>query len=454
MTARVTVGSAALCLWALAWGCAGGRPTAAVGELAPDRPLGDSGGLDAAVDAKAAAIRDELIAIRRTIHANPELGNREFQTAKLIANYLDKLGLEVKVGIAKTGVVATLKGGRPGPLVAARADIDALPITELTPVPFAGKVVTVKPGTDLKVGVMHACGHDINTACLLGTAAVLASMRDRLPGTVRFIFQPAEEGPPPGEEGGAKLMIKEGVLEPGPIAIFAQHADAEMPVGSLGYTPGPMLAAVDHFVVKIVGRGGHGAAPHRTVDPIVTAAQAVLALQTIHSRQIDTRYPFVLTVGSINGGTRWNIIPDAVVLEGTIRTHHESVRKEVHARMRRTLEGIAAAAGATADLVIHDYGPALVNDEALTEKTLPALIRTVGKDKVVRRPQTMGGEDFAYFAQIVPGTYWRLGVRRPEDGPDSFGPTHSARFWPDERSIEIGVRAMCRVLVDALERGK
>jgi amidohydrolase len=428
-----------------------GAPQAS--SVAADRPLGDAGEHDAAIDRKVAEIRADLIKIRRHIHANPELGNREFQTAKMVAEHLTRLGLEVKTGVARTGVIGVLKGGRPGPMIAVRADMDALPITEATGLPYASKVVTTKPGTDLRVGVMHACGHDIHTTCLLGTATVLASMKDRIAGTIKFIFQPAEEGPPEGEEGGAQLMVKEGVLNPPPASIFALHCDPELAAGQLGWTPGPMMAAADHFRIRIVGKGGHAAWPWLVKDPIVTAAQVVIALQTIHSRNLDTRFPAVVSVGAINGGNRFNIIPDDVVLEGTVRTFHEPVRRMIHARMKEIAESVAASAGCRAVFEMFRYGVVTANDEALTEKSLPALIRTVGKDNAVRKPVTMGAEDFCYFSEKVPGFYYRLGTRDPKVREEDTPPLHSNLYAPDEACIEVGVRSMCRVLLDALERG-
>jgi len=441
--------ASALPMLLLLSGCAANAPIAA------DRPLGDAPAYDAAVDRKVAEIHDDLIRIRRRIHENPELGNREFETAKLAAEHLRKLGFEVKIGVGKTGVVALLKGGLPGPVIAARADMDALPVIEATGLPFASKVTTIKPGTEQRVGVMHACGHDVHTTCLLGTATVLASMRDKLPGTIKFIFQPAEEGAPDGEEGGAALMIKEGVMtDPAPVAVFGLHCDPEVEAGMIGYTPGPMMAAVDHIKIRIIGKGGHAAWPARTIDPVVVAAQAILAIQTIHSRQIDTTYPSVISLGSINGGTRWNILPDEVRLEGTVRTFQQHVRRDILARLQRTLDGVAASAGATAKLEVSDYGPSLVNDEALTAQVVPALQRAVGSAKVRKMPLIMGGEDFSLFMEKIPGHYYRLGTRSPSEAADAVAPLHSNKYSPDEACIDVGVKSMCRVLLDALHRGK
>ena len=414
--------------------------------LALSSPAGVNG-QDAAVDAAVDRFADRIIELRHQIHQNPELGNREFQTAELVAEHLRGLDFdEVTVGVAHTGVVGILRGGLPGDTVAVRADMDALPVTEDTPYPFASTVRAEYLGQG--VGVMHACGHDVHTAVQLGVASVLASMRDQIPGVVKFIFQPAEEGPPPGEEGGADLMVREGVLEsPRPSAIFGLHTFAEMEVGTLGYTPGPALAAVDHFTARVIGRQAHGAAPHLSVDPVVMASQAVVALQTIRSRNLDPLEPSVVTVGIIRGGTRFNIIPDEVWLEGTVRTYDAEVRDAVERRMDEILAGITAAGGGTYELVYDRGTPATINDVALSERMAPTLAKVVGEDGVSVLVPTMGGEDFAYYANEVPGFFFRLGMVAP--GTESGG-HHTPTFQADDASVPIGMRAMSNLLLDYL----
>jgi amidohydrolase len=392
-----------------------------------------------------------MVDIRHRIHQNPELSNREEKTAALVADYLRKLGLEVQTGVAKHGVVALLKGGRPGPVVAVRADIDALPVTEDTNLPFASKVRTTYLGQE--VGVMHACGHDIHTAVQLGVATVLTAMKAELPGTVKFIFQPAEEGAPPGEEGGASLMVKEGVLQnPRPQAIFGLHAFSEMAVGDIGYSEGPALSAADTWEVKIIGRQAHGARPELSVDPIVTAAQFVEALQTIRSRTFSGHEPAVVTIGTIHGGQRHNIIPAEVTLTGTIRTFRSEMSTLAEARLRAILKGVTEAAGATGQVVRYERGaPATINQPELTRATVPALERSVGKQHVSRIPPAMGSEDFSYFANEVPGFFFRLGQVKP--GTTS-GDHHTPTFLADDSSIPVGIKTMSVVILDYLSRNK
>jgi amidohydrolase len=418
---------------------------AAVSFLAAQGPLMgyQADAIDQAVERFAA----ETIEMRRQIHQYPELGNREFKTAELVAEHLKKLGFEVQTGVAHTGVVGILRGGRPGPVVGVRADMDALPVTEDTPYPFKSTVRTTYLGQE--VGVSHACGHDIHTAVQLGVASVLASMRDDIPGTVKFIFQPAEEGPPPGEEGGASLMVEEDVLaNPRPAAIFGLHTFSEMEVGRVGYTVGPALAAVDHFKITIHGKQAHGAAPHLSIDPVVMASQAVTALQTIRSRNLPPLEPSVVTVGIIRGGTRFNIIPGEVRMEGTVRTYNPDVRDAVERRMDEILAGITQAGGGTYELNYDRGTPATINDIALSEQMAPTLERVVGNDKVDLLEPTMGGEDFAYFANEVPGFFFRLGMVAP--GTTSGG-HHTPDFQADDSSIPVGMRAMANVLMDYLE---
>ena len=401
------------------------------------------------IDQETAKVAPAVIDIRHHLHQYPELSNREEKTAALVADYLRKLGLEVQTGIARHGVVALLKGALPGPVVAVRADIDALPVTEESGLPFASKVRATYLGQD--VGVMHACGHDIHTAVQLGVASVLTSMKASLPGTVKFIFQPAEEGPPPGEAGGASLMVKEGVLQnPKPEAIFGLHAFSEMPVGELGYSEGPALSAADTWEVKITGRQAHGARPELSIDPIVAAAQFVQALQTIRSRTFSGHEPGVVTIGSIHGGQRHNIIPAEVTLTGTIRTFRPEMSQLAEARLRAILEGVTKGAGATGEVVRYERGaPATINDAKLTRASVPSLERAVGKDKVKLIPPAMGSEDFSFFANEVPGFYYRLGQVKP--GTTS-GDHHTPTFLADDSAIPVGIKAMSLLIVDYLSR--
>lgn len=403
------------------------------------------------VEQETAKIAPAIIELRHQIHQNPELSNREEKTAALVADYLRKLGLEVQTGIAKHGVVALLKGGRPGPVVAVRADMDALPVTEQTNLPFASKVRTTYLGQE--VGVMHACGHDVHTAVQMGVASVLAAMKADLPGTVKFIFQPAEEGAPPGEAGGASLMVKEGVLEnPRPQAIFGLHAFSEMAVGDIGYSEGPALSASDRWEVKIVGRQAHGARPELSIDPVVTAAEFIQALQTIRSRTFSGHEPGVVTIGTVHGGQRHNIIPAEVTLSGTIRTFRPEMSTLAEARLRAILKGITEAAGATGEVVLYERGaPATINQIELTRETVPALERAAGKPHVTRIPPAMGSEDFSFFANVVPGFFYRLGQVKP--GTTS-GDHHTPTFLADDGSVPVGIKVMSYVILDYLSRHK
>lgn len=401
------------------------------------------------VDAAVERALPSIVEIRHRIHQNPELGNREVETAALVARHLRDLGLEVDTGVAHTGVVAVLRGGRPGPVVAVRADMDALPVTERTDLPFKSTKRATYQGQE--VGVAHACGHDIHTAVQLGVASVLAGLRKDLPGTVKFIFQPAEEGPPQGERGGAELMMEEGVLrDPRPSAIFALHSFPDLQVGQIGYTVGPAFAAVDQFRIEIQGRQSHGAYPHLGVDPIVTAAQAVTALQTIRSRTLNPLEPSVVSVGIIRGGERFNIIPEKVYLEGTVRTYSAEARNEIERRMREILDGVTRAAGGSFALEYVRNTPATINDAELAQRARPALEGALGKDAVRLVDPTMGGEDFAYFANEVPGFYFRLGVVKP--GTESGG-LHTPTFRADDSAIPVGMRAMARLVVETLGGG-
>jgi amidohydrolase len=388
--------------------------------------------------------------IRHRMHQHPELSNREFETAKLVADYLRSLGLdEVRTGIAHTGVIGVLRGGKPGPVVAVRADMDALPVTEDTPLPFKSTVRSTYLGQE--VGVSHACGHDIHTSVQLGVASVLTSMRKDLPGTVLFIFQPAEEGPPPGEEGGAELMLKDGAFAgPKPSAIFGLHTMASLEVGKVAYTAGPALAASDQFSVVIHGTQAHGASPQLSVDPIVMAAEAILAIQTIHSRNLPPLDPAVVTIGIVRGGQRFNIIPGSVEFGGTVRTYSPAAQDLIERRMRAILQGITAAGGGSVDFVYQRLIPATVNDTALAARMVPTLERVVGADNVLRVDPGMVSEDFAFFAREVPGFYFRLGQVKP--GTTS-GDHHTPTYLADDSMIPVGMRAMTALVLDYLKGG-
>jgi amidohydrolase len=401
------------------------------------------------VDNRARAIESKVVAWRRDIHQHPELGNREVRTAKLVADHLTKLGLEVRTGVAHTGVVAVLKGGKPGPTVALRADMDALPVTEEVDLPFKSTVRTTYLGQE--VGVMHACGHDNHVAMLMGVAEILSGVRQDLAGSVKFIFQPAEEGAPAGERGGAELMIEEGALEnPKVDAIFGLHV-FPFDVGKVVWRAGPLMASGDQFRIVVRGRQTHGALPWNGVDPIVTASQIVLALQTLVSRTVDlTLTPAVVTVGMIRGGVRNNIVPDSVELIGTVRAFDEATRDSLHARLQRTAEGIARGAGAVAVVTTTRGYPVTINDPALTERMVPTLRRTLGAANVIPAQQTTTAEDFSLFQRKVPGMFFFLGVTPPGADPRSVAPNHSPRFFADEAALVPGMRALANLAVDYL----
>ncbi len=399
------------------------------------------------LDKHADDIEEEVVAWRRDIHANPELSNREFRTAELVAKHLESLGMEVQTQVAHTGVVGFLRGASDGPVVALRADMDALPVTELADVPFASKVRATY--LDQDVGVMHACGHDNHVAILMGVAKVLSEVREQLPGSVKFIFQPAEEGAPAGEEGGAELMLKEGAfLNPVPDAVFGLHVWPER-VGQISYRPGSFMASVDELYIKVTGRQTHGAIPWGGVDPIVVASQIVLGLQTIASRQLPvTATPSIITVGMIKGGVRNNIIPDEVEMHGTIRTFLPEVRSDIEARIRRTAENIAAASGATVEVRVINGYPVTVNDPALTDAMLPTLRRVAGEDQLAQADLVTGAEDFSYFANEVPGLFVFLGITPADQDPASAPRNHSPYFFADEAALKVGVRALSNLAVD------
>ena len=405
------------------------------------------------IDRRAAAIESKAVAWRRDFHQNPELSNREVRTSKIVADHLRSLGIEVKAGVAKTGVVGVLRGGKPGPVVALRADMDALPVAEEVDLPFKSTVRTQYIGQD--VGVMHACGHDAHTAILMSVAEVLDGMKAQLPGTVKFIFQPSEEGAPPGEEGGAALMIKEGVLEnPKVDAIFGLHV-FPYEAGSINYRSGPIMASSDRFEVVVHGRQTHGGLPWNGVDPVVVSSQIVLGLQTITSRQLDLiESPAVVTVGRFQAGVRYNIVPDSVVLEGTIRTFSQPMRTSVYDRLKRTAESIAASAGATAVVRIFPYTPVTLNNPALTERMVPTLRRVAGPEKLGIARQTTTAEDFALFQEKVPGMFFFLGITPKGTDPAKAAPNHSPRFFLDESALVPGIRSLANLAVDYLQGGK
>jgi amidohydrolase len=399
--------------------------------------------LAADVTSKIDAVMPKVVEWRRDFHQHPELSNQEFRTAKIVADHLRSLGMEVETEVAHTGVVGTLRGGD-GPVVALRADMDGLPVTELVDLPFASKARGMYQGRE--VGVMHACGHDNHVAILMGVAEVLAGMGDELPGTVKFIFQPAEEGTPDGSVGGAELMLMEGAFEnPRPDVVFGLHV-FPFPAGTIATRPGGLMASSDRHQITIKGQQTHGAVPWAGVDPIVTASQVVLGLQTIVSRQLDaTLTPSIVTIGRVEGGVRNNIIPESVELEGTIRTFDAATRIDIHKRIRRTATNIAEAAGATADVVIDQGYGVTRNDPNLFQQMSPTLERVAG-DRFIEASQTTTAEDFSYFANEVPGLFLFLGVA-PDD-PTLIYPNHSPRFYADERALPVGVEALTSLTLD------
>ncbi|MGQ0561665.1 MAG: amidohydrolase [Gemmatimonadota bacterium] len=409
--------------------------------------------LGAEIDRRAAAITDQVIAWRRDIHEHPELGLSEIRTAKLVADHLRALGMAVRTGVGQTGVVGVLKGGRPGPVVALRADMDALPVTEQTGLPFASKVRAQYNGQE--VGVMHACGHDTHVAMLMGAAEVLAGMRAQLPGTVKFIFQPAEEGTPGGEIGGAELMLKDGAfMNPRPAVAFGFHTLAGVPAGTIEYRPGGQWASADQIRITVTGKQTHGAKPWQGVDPIVAASQIVLGLQTIVSRQLNiTKAPAIVSIGMIQGGVRNNIIPDSVLLVGTVRALDPPMRTEIHERVRNTVEHIAASTGARATLTVIKGYDVTINDPQLTAWAATTLERVAGPGNArVGLPQ-LGAEDFSFFAKEVPGFYFILGGTPANSDMRAAASNHSPLFFVDESVLPLGLRAITHLAVDYLTSG-
>jgi amidohydrolase len=417
-------------------------------------PVAAAGELGIKADAALAKLEPRIIEWRRDLHQNPELSNREFRTSKIVAEHLKKIGLEVQTGVAKTGVVGVLKGGKPGPTIALRADMDGLPVVEQNDLPFRSRVTTTYRNET--VGVMHACGHDVHTSVLMGIAEAFAGMRAEIPGTIVFFFQPAEEGAPVGEEGGASLMIKEGVLERHrPEAVFGLHVFANMPTGMIGYRGGPLMAGSDSYRIVVKGRQTHGARPWGGVDPVVVSAQIVNALQTVVSRQTDiTANPAVVTVGAIKGGIRHNIVPDEVEMIGTIRTFDPQQRATIMKNIERLAVNTAEASGATATFEI-DPGsnPVVRNDPTLTERVLPSLQRVAGVQNVRGVPLVTGAEDFAFFAEKVPSFFFFVGVTPPGPGLLTAASNHSPLFMVDEAAIPLAARAFANLALDYLETG-
>ena len=408
--------------------------------------------LGSQIDGAAEAVEASVIAWRRDLHEHPELGNREFRTAKIVQAHLEALGLdEVRTGVAHTGVIGLLKGALPGPTIALRADMDALPVTEEVDLPFASKVRTHWNGEE--VGAMHACGHDCHTAILMGVASVLTGLRSQLRGSVKFIFQPAEEMPPEGEEGGAQMMIAQGALEnPVPQAIFGLHVTSRLPLGVVGYRSGPTMASSDKLKITVHGKQTHGAAPWLGVDPIVTAAHVITGLQTVISRGVDiAREPAVVTIGMIRGGVRDNIIPDSVEMRGTIRTFDEEMRDEIHERVTTLAEAVSRGSRAGCTVCIDKKYPVTVNDPALTEAMVPTLQRVAGPGGLELVPKVTGAEDFSFFQRIIPGLFFFVGVTPPGTDPKTAYSNHSPRFFADERALVIGVRALSHLTCDYLE---
>lgn len=427
----------------LALACLLASGTAASASAATPRPE---------VAAAAASLQSQVVDWRRDFHQHPELSNREQRTGEVIARELRRMGLEPRTGVAGHGVVAVLKGGRPGPRIALRADMDALPVTERNDLPFASKATGEYRGQS--VGVMHACGHDAHMAILLGVARALVEQRQTLPGEVMFVFQPAEEGAPPGEEGGASLMLAQGLFESfRPEAIFGLHVFSSVQAGKIAVRGGPLMAASDRFAIRVLGRQTHGSRPWGGIDPVVAAADLVGTAQTIVSRRADiAQLPAVVTFGAINGGVRYNIIPDEVEMVGTIRTFDPDMREAILADLRNVASHVAAAHGAKVEAQVPDGegNPATVNDPDLTARMLPSLQAAVGADNVYEPSLQMGAEDFAYYAKEVPSMFFFVGATAPGIDPETAPSNHSPEFMLDESSLDAGLRALLQVSLDYL----
>jgi amidohydrolase len=410
--------------------------------------------LEKEIRQRAAAIESKLIAWRRDIHEHPELGEQETRTSALVAAHLTSLGLEVKTGVGNTGVVGLLKGAKPGPVVALRADMDALPVKEPPGLPFASKVKMKYLGRE--VDVMHACGHDAHTAIMMATAEVLTAMKDKLPGTVKFIFQPAEEGPSlypaaSDKSWGAKLMVQQGVLQnPKPDAVFGLHVSAGLPAGQLAYRGGPAMASADELRIKVTGRQGHAGYPWRAIDPVTTASQIVLGLQTIVSRRTDLmKSPAVVSISTINGGSRWNIVADSVEMTGTIRTYDQGVRKGIHRDIKQIAENIANSANAKAEVDIVELYDPTVNNERVTARMVPVLDRAADGDAILNE-RSGAAEDVSVLLAQVPGLYFNLGIVPRSQDITKAAPNHSPDFFIDESALVVGVRALAMVTVNYL----
>ncbi|MEY4728668.1 MAG: hypothetical protein RLZZ390_1192 [Bacteroidota bacterium] len=407
----------------------------------------------AAIDAKSTAIAPKLVEWRRHIHQNPELGNREVKTQEYIAAHLSKLGIEV-TKLAKTGVLGVLKGGKPGPVIALRADIDALPVKERVDVPYKSTVMADYMGNN--VPVMHACGHDTHTSILMGTAEVLASMKKDIAGTIKFFFQPAEEGPPANEEGGAPLMIKEGVMDnPKVDAVFGLHISSGLEIGQIKYISGSMMASSDWFTIKVKGKQTHGSTPWTGIDPIVVGTQIINNLQTIVSRQEDlTVAPVVITVGKFHSGVRANIIPEEAELEGTIRTLDSKMQKDVHVKIKQVAQKVAEAWGAQVDVNIETKTLVTYNDPALVAASIASLERAAGKDNVSQGRWTTGAEDFSYFGERAPSFFFNLGGMPKGTDPSKAAPHHTPDFYIDDSMLDVGVKAFCNLVFDYAAKKK
>jgi len=400
------------------------------------------------IDQKSKTLLPKVIEWRRYLHEHPELGNREFKTMEYIAAHCKKLGLEVQTGIAKTGVVAILRGGKPGPVIALRADMDGLPVKERVDLPFASKAKGEYNGQE--VDVMHACGHDTHVAMLMGTAELLVSMKKDIPGTIKFIFQPAEEGPPGTEEGGAPLMVKEGVMDnPKVDAIFGIHINSQTEVGKIRYKSGATMASSDWFTIKVKGKQAHGSQPWSGIDPIVVSTQIIAGLQTIVSRQENlTKAPVVISVGKINSGVRANILPEEAMMEGTIRTLDAEMQKDVHARIKLTATKIAEASGATVEVNIDNKTLVTYNTPELVKMMLPSLETAAGKENVVESEWTTGAEDFSFFGEKAPSFFFFLGGMKKGQDPKNTPSHHTPDFYIDDSQLDVGVKAFCNIVFD------
>ncbi len=400
------------------------------------------------IEQQAKVIQSQLVQWRRHLHQHPELGNREFKTAAYIVEQLQGLGLEIQTGIAKTGVVALLKGGKPGPVIALRADMDALPVKERVNLPYASMDSTIYGST--KVAVMHACGHDAHVAMLIGTAKVLSAMKKDIAGTVKFIFQPAEEGAPEGEEGGAALMVKEAVMEnPKVDVVFGMHIESWIPAGDIQYKPGSFMASADMFTVKVKGRSSHGSQPWLGVDPIAVSAQIIEGFQNIVSRQMDlTKAPVVITVAKINSGIRFNIIPEEANMEGTLRTLDGKMQQDVQERMKFTAAKIAEASNATAEVTFYNKTLVTYNTPELVDKMLPSLQAAAGKTNVRPMEWVTGAEDFSFYGTKAPAFFFYFGGMPRGTDAKNAPPHHTPDFMIDDSQLFVGVKALCQLVFD------